>query len=105
MGGQQAHFAMAIRGRGTVRSARIGVRPQAATAFWGALSRTGWYAHRRYRTSSSRQHPRWVGNSWDVGRPGGPYAINDAIAQNLRSIEGAYVAALDRVTARAFPNR
>jgi hypothetical protein len=104
MGGSQAHFAGAIRGRGTAASARIGVLPRANAAFWGAKKRTGWYGAPRYAESTGQQHLPWVGTGWTAGGPGGPYAINATVRDNLRGIERAYAEAIDRVTRRAFPS-
>lgn len=81
MGGVQAHFAGRIRGTASQREARVSVGGGGANvAFWGAKKRTGWYAPGRYH-NSTRQHPTWVGNSWEVAEAGqGPYAINPALA-------------------------
>ena len=70
--------------RSTKQGLILGIRDPklSAAAFWGAKKRTGWYADPRYR-KSKRQHPIWVGNSWQAGAKGqGPYALNDAIADN-----------------------
>lgn len=104
MGGPQAHFSGAIRGRGTQVSAKVGVLPRANAAFWGAKKRTGWFGAPRYGQSTGVQHPPWVGNGWTAGGPGGPYAINETIRSNLRGIEHVYAQMIDRVTRRAFPS-
>ena len=78
------HFAGKITMRSTRQGLILGIRDPklSAAAFWGAKKRTGWYADPRYR-KSKRQHPIWVGNSWQAGVKGqGPYALNDAIADN-----------------------
>lgn len=97
MGGVQAKAASAIGFKATVREARIAIYPSAHSdamanvAFWGAKKRTGWYARNRYGDSATPQHPRWVGNSWDVAEAGqGPYAINAALASYKPDIWEAY---------------
>jgi hypothetical protein len=92
MGGVYAKAAPAIVGAGTVRAARIRVKATkqyrfAPAAFWGTKRRSGWYAARRFEGSGGEQHPYWVGNTWDVGVKGqGPYAINNAIADNIDDV-------------------
>ena len=89
MGGVYAKGAPAIVGAANFKSARIRVKATKAyrfapAAFWGTKRRSGWYAARRFEASRGEQHPPWVGASWEVGVKGeGPYAINDAIADNL----------------------
>jgi hypothetical protein len=113
MGGVQKHFAKAIRGRGTVLGARIAVGgrksrnggAEANAAFWGAKKRTGFYARYRFKDSTAQQHPTWIGNSWDVAVKGqGPYAINDAIAEELPETIDKYADAVLALTRRAFPD-
>lgn len=92
MGGVYAKGAPAIVGAANVKAARIRVKATkqyrfAPAAFWGTKRRTGWYAARRFEGNSAQQHPPWVGASWDVGVKGqGPYAINDAIAENIEEM-------------------
>lgn len=93
MGGQAGHFADALAGRGTQAAARIEVagkrtpkgKAKANPAFWGRKSQGN-----------------WIGNSWEVGGSGGPYAINATIAANGQFIEEAYGKAVDRLTRQAF---
>lgn len=109
MGGVQARAAGAIRAYATQAQASVGFPtggrfPMASVAFWGALRHTGWYAQHRY-AGSRRQHPPWVGNSWDVGVAGqGPRAINPAIAQMLPQIDEHYLQMIDELAKRAFPD-
>jgi hypothetical protein len=109
MGGVQAKAAGAIKGTGTGREARIQVKPGARTrmanvAFWGAKRRTGWAARERY-ARARRQHPSWVGNTWGVAERGeGPYAINDALADELPEILREYELMLERLVQQAFPD-
>lgn len=111
MGGIQARAASAIGGRGDERAARVAVLPSsggrdkmANVAFWGALRHTGWYAAPRYQESTA-QHPPWVGADWDVAVRGeGPYAINDALADNLDELLDEYGRMLDELVAFAFPD-
>jgi hypothetical protein len=105
MGGVQAHFAGAIRGSATQRQARVGVsgRGGANVAFWGAKKRTGWYARSRY-SGGPRQHPEWVGNTWDVAVAGqGPYAINLALATHRESLLDEYLDEIEALAHEAFP--
>lgn len=104
MGGQQSHFASEISGRGTVTGAFVGLRGgRGSTAFWGAKKRTGWNAR---NVDSAQQHPTWVGASWRAGVAGeGPYAINDAVAQQMPQIMAQYDQAVGRVVSGAFPSR
>lgn len=90
---QQAKAAGAVKGRGTQREAKITIGnspPFAIGAFMGALQ----YA----------QFPEWVGNSWDVGGAGGPYAINPAIRESKDDIVNAYGDGLEHVARAAFPD-
>lgn len=50
------------------------------------------------------QFPTWVGNGWDVGGPGGPYAVNPAIRESLDDIVNAYGDGLEVVSRAAFPD-
>lgn len=108
MGGVQARAASAIRGKANQRDARIGVlatgrNAMANVAFWGAKRRTGWYSAGRYASSSTPQHPEWVGNSWDVGAAGqGPYAINEAINRNLDALLDIFRDGIEDLARRAF---
>lgn len=105
----QAHAAPAIRSYATQVQASVGFTtggsyPMASVAFWGAMRHTGWYAKARY-AHSTRQHPPWVGNSWDVGVRGqGPRAINPAIADMLPEIDERYLKMIDELAKRAFPD-
>jgi hypothetical protein len=115
MGGVHAKAAGAIRGTGNMRNAKVGVKPSrskragtamANVAFWGALKRTG---HPNFvsggEKSGKRQHPIWVGDTWDAAVAGqGPYAINTALARHMDDIQDAYMAALDRLASAAFPD-
>lgn len=90
---QQARAAGAIVGAAESRAAKIAIRnspPFAQGAFFGALQ----YA----------QFPRWVGNSWEVGGAGGPYAVNPAIRDSMQDIIDAYGDAFEAAAAGAFPS-
>ena len=109
LGGVHAKASPAIKSFATATQAKVGVTvgdrryPFAAVATWGAKRRTGWYAARRY-TNSPRQHPPWVGNTWDTGVAGqGPYAINSAIARHERALAEMYMDGIEELAARAFP--
>lgn len=103
MGGPQAHFAGAIGSSGTRTSAKLTVRPDANAAFAGAKKHTGWYAAARY-AASPPQHPPWIGADWEAGGPGGPYAINPTVRDNVDEIVDTYGDAIDRLARRAFPD-
>lgn len=111
MGGVQAKAATALRPAADRKAARVQVSARskrnamANVAFWGAKRRSGWYARERYAASRRRQHPEWVGNSWDVAVRGqGPYAINEAIADNVDQFLAAYAEMIDDLARRAFPD-
>lgn len=102
-GGPQRHFASKITGKASPRKgALVGIAPVANAAFWGAKKNTGW--NRAAREGSKAQHPAWVGAAWEVGGPGGPYAINPAIRDLSPLIPSWYGDAIDRVTRPAFPD-
>ena len=109
MGGVQAKAASAIGEKHTPARASVAVLPSryldpmANVAFWGAKKRTGWYAKGRYGLNT-RQHPVWIGNSWEVAVHGqGPYAINDALATHREELLDQYVIEIDRIAHEAFP--
>lgn len=106
MGGIWAKAAGDIRPYATQTSTSVGFPSGgiAGAAFWGTLKRTGWFAAGKYR-SYPAQNPKWVGNSWEPGVAGqGPYAINDALAQELPRILDLYGNAVEEATGQAFPN-
>lgn len=106
MGGVTAKASGAIRAYATRQQASIGVPSGGipAVAFWGALKRTGWYAH-IHSPGGRPQHPKWVGNSWEAAERGqGPYAINDALADAADTIEERYAQMIMELAARAFPD-
>lgn len=87
----QARAARAIKPRSAqsgigFRIANSGQVPDALARIWGAKRRAGWYGARRYRSSSGRQFPQWVGNGWEVGGQGGPYGLNPAIRESLDEV-------------------
>ena len=110
MGGIQAKAASAITGSGTQARAAIVVAdseavPFAKVAFWGADRHSGWFAKPQYESSTSKQHPAWVGSSWDVAVAGeGPYAINTALARHLPDLLDHYAAGLNELVHTAFPD-
>ena len=109
MGGVHRRAAPAIKGYANKMNARVGVSPGAKTrmanvAFWGAKRHTGWYANARY-SDGPAQHPAWVGNTWDVGVPGGgPYAINATVAAMTPTIIADFERMIDELARRAFPS-
>jgi hypothetical protein len=78
--------------------ARVGVSNRMANAaFWGAKQRTGWNAG-----NATPNLPDWIGNSWKVGGPGGPYGINPAIRTHMDDIIKAYREGIDALMDEAF---
>lgn len=107
MGGIWGRAASGIKGKGGPKGASIGSGGGIGNvAFWGAKRHTGWYAKPQYNASAGRQHPPWVGTSWETGAAsGGPYAINRAIFFDLPLIERAYWQMVDEVTRGAFNSK
>lgn len=120
---QVARAARATRGSATSLSARVSVGgqavPGAVAAVWGHRGPTGWYGgwrngavdeqrRRGYaRTAVFRpNNPFWIGNNWTVGVKGqGPRGINEALADHIDDLRGEVAVEVDRIAARAFPNR
>ena len=108
MGGVQAKAASAIKGTATERAAKIsvsasGALPMANVAFWGAKRHSGWYAKPQY-ASGPAQHPKWVGNSWEVAVASeGPYAINPALAAYMPYLLDDFTEMIDDLMREAFP--
>lgn len=106
MGGVQAKAAGSIRGYATASQASVGFPAGgiAGAAFWGMKRRTGWYAAPRY-SGSPRQHPLWVGAGWEPGVRGqGPYALNDALADEADTLLERYADMIEGLASRAFPD-
>lgn len=101
-GGPQGHFYKAIRGSATAREVRLQIKDSRAyAAFWGAKqSHTGWNAG----NNGKPNQPSWVGNTWSVGGIGGPYVLNESIADNLDSYIDRIWGAIDSVMGEAFPD-
>lgn len=100
LGGVHRKAAPAISGRGTMAGAKIGLGraksiPFAGAALWGAKQTTGWNAG-----GTSPNLPPWVGTGWDVGGPGGPYAINETIRRQTDDIVRRYGDGLDDLARR-----
>lgn len=107
-GPMQAKWATSIIPSATPTSASVSVRPKANAAFWGTKKKTGWNdgwfkGEKRPRSGDVNNNPEWVGNSWEVGAEGGPYAINPAIRHDLPQIEERLSEAIDAVFKQAFP--
>jgi hypothetical protein len=86
-GPETSTAARAIKGVASTTDIKVTVSggagvPWALAGIWGSDKHSGWYARPRY-ANSSRQHPTWVGNSWEVGGAGGPRAVNPAIAAKV----------------------
>lgn len=106
LGGVHAKAAGNIKGYATQTQASVGVTSGIGRAAeWGMKRHSGWYAAARYRGSSGRQHPIWVGSSWEPGVAGqGPHAINAAIAADDQVILEDFKAVIDDLTKQAFPD-
>lgn len=106
MRGPLRHFSRraGISGTSTAKggAAVLVKNPDAMAAFMGSGGRTGWYAAGKFSRSKGRQFAPHVGNTWEVGGPGGPYAINPAIRQNLEHIDRMILDAVQAAGARAF---
>lgn len=74
--------------------------PFALATVWGARGHTGWYARARYKNSTGRQHPPWVGSSWEVGGSGGPYGVNPAIHDRIDDVMRDWADAVEDLMAR-----
>lgn len=115
LGGVWARNAAAIKPRATATFGAVRISPSraknsktrgATAAFWGSNQRSGWYANAAHAGSTARQHPPWVGNTWQAGVAGqGPYAINDALAAYGPQLLEEWAQGIDEVTRRAFPTR
>jgi hypothetical protein len=106
MGGVQAKAAGSIKGYATQTQASIGFPSGgiAGAAYWGMKRHTGWYAAARY-SGSRRQHPVWIGASWEPAVAGqGPYAINDTLAEMLPEIDDKYLDGIEALARSAFPD-
>lgn len=120
---QVARAAQATRGSATTLSARVSVGgravPGAVAAVWGHRGPTGWYAgwrngavdearRRGYARTAvyKSNNPFWIGNNWTVAVKGqGPRGINDALADHIDDLRDEVAVEVDRMAARAFPNR
>lgn len=108
LGGQQRHFAGAIRGYGSAPAARLGIASAgkgqrnwgANAAMWGVKDNiTGWN-----RSTTPNLKVPWVGNTWDIAQGQGPTAIVDTIVEETPRIVNEYGTAIDHLARRAFPD-
>lgn len=108
LGGQQRHFAEAIRGYGSASSARLGIssggkgqRNYGANAStWGVKDNvSGWN-----KSKTPNLKVPWVGNTWDIAAGQGPTAIVETIVAETPYIIRTYGGVIDSVTRRAFPD-
>lgn len=109
LGGQQRHFARAIKGYGNVSGARLGIQSAgrgqrnwgANAANWGVKDNvTGWN-----KSSTPNLKVEWVTNSWDVEQGQGPEAIVSTIVAETPWVIDAMGDVVDGVTRRAFPTK
>lgn len=107
LGGQQRHFARAIRGYGSATGARLGIASAgkgqrnwgANAATWGTVDNvTGWN-----RSGTPNLKVPWVGNTWDVQQGQGPQPIVNTIVRETPHIVDAYGGMVGDLTRRAFP--
>lgn len=96
MGGQQRHFADALKGRAAGIKARIEVagpstpkgKTRANPAFWG-----------------TKAQGNWIGASWGLGVLGeGPYAINAALYRHGEDLVDEMGDLVEEISKQAFPN-
>lgn len=80
-----------------------GAYPMALVAFFGAKAYTGWYGKPQY-FDSPPQHPEWIGADWDPTEGDGPYAIGDAVRDNLDDVLEAELDVLEQAFTDAFDN-
>lgn len=107
LGGQQRHFAKAIKGYGNASGARLGIASAgkgqrnwgANAATWGVKDNvTGWN-----RSGTPNLKVPWVGNTWDVQQGQGPQPIVNTIVRETPHIVNAYGGMVDDLTRLAFP--
>lgn len=91
----QAKAAPAIVGAAEQRAAKIAINKGTRFKFAdGAF----------YGAKAYPQFDPWVGNTWEVGGPEGPDAINPAIADSISDIEDFYLNAFEDAVTQAFPS-
>jgi hypothetical protein len=101
-GGSTGHFAGSIYGVGSAKRAALTNRKDANAAIWGAKKNTGWNV--RAKRGGARQHPKWVGEGWEVGGPGGPRGINDAVRHDKTKIDNRFLElVVDEPAKPSFP--
>lgn len=98
-----------ISSRGDDRSAKVVLKPgrrgDSLVYFLGAKRRSGWYAARRYRSSTGRQHRPWVGNQWDPGeRSAVPYHIGSKINAAIPEVIDEFYDWVHMIARGAFPD-
>ncbi len=102
-----AHAKKALKPKATQSAAMVAIksnRGDELAVFFGAKRRSGWYAARRYRSSSGRQFKPWVGNQWDPGESAGkPYFIGDAINASIDEVIELYADGIEDISRKAFP--
>lgn len=102
-----ARLQQAIQKRATSEYASIQVIHRPADAlgrFMGANRRFGWYAAPKFKDSTGKQFPKWVGNQWDPGdNAGKPYYIGDAINELIDKIVDLYGDDIMEKAKPAFP--
>lgn len=89
-----------IIGVGTQKGGAVRIRntarvPFGLAAFLGVKGRRGWYAHPRF-DGGPDQFPKWVGNQYTPGGPGGPYFVNPAIRRNETEVVDIFTREIDR---------
>lgn len=109
-GGAYAAAKTSIRGSSSADGAAVGLNRRshhafAAGTFFGALSRSGWYAQAKYAESEGRQFPEWVGQHWRAGVTGeGPYVINYTVDEERPEIIEMFGDAMEELFSKAFPH-
>lgn len=98
---QRAARRAGIIGVGTQKGGAVRIRntarvPFGLAAFLGVKGRRGWYAAPRYAGKGPEQFPRWVGNQYTPGGPGGPYFVNPAIRRNESEVVDIFTREIDQ---------
>jgi len=131
--GATRHYPKGVKGKATAKGASVyPFAKRSYPAFWGAKpgKRTGWnhasYLRKNAATHVSErtnypgksmaravrtrrnlggkpQFPLWIGNTWDIEKGEGPYAIAPAVNSERPFINRAYLNAMAQVARKAFP--
>lgn len=86
---QQRHMARSIKGSSTSTQARLEIKPSNTKS--RKLNTMGAFGT-FYGSKQYPQFPKWVGNDWDMTKPGqGPYVFRSVIPRRLPQIEQKFL--------------